>query len=120
YNVAAVHLIRSSFKADPTLDGLLDSVLSVFWSLMAPSLSGAQHALGVEANKALTDQLQLLRSTIQDVISDPADRLRIGTAIARAITGVQAKLEVASSWFDPGQIEPREYTVDEAVSIGLE
>lgn len=119
YNAGAVHLIRSAYKTDATFDGLLDSVLSVFWSLMTPSLGQAQHLLRVEANKTLTEQLQVLRQRVQEVVSDPAERGRIGGAISRAITSAQAKLETAAGWFDPSHLEPREYTAEEAISIGL-
>lgn len=119
YNVAAVHLIRSSYKADTTFNGLLESVLTVFWSLITPSLTQARHILRVEASGVLSEQLRVLRQRVQETVTDSAERARIGAAISRAITGVQTKLETAASWFDSAQFEPREYTIEEAVSVGV-
>lgn len=119
YNVAAVHLIRSSYKADSTFSGLLESVLTVFWSLITPSLAQARTILRVEANEALSEQLRVLRQRVQETVADAVERARISGAITRAITGVQAKLETAASWFDSAHFEPHEYTIEEAVSVGV-
>lgn len=119
YNAAAVHLIRSSLKTDQTFEGLLNSALSVFWVLIGPGLQTAKDLLIVDASKILTEQLQQLRARIVGVVSEPADRVRIGSAITKAITGVQARLETAGGWFDPAALEPREYTVQEAIEIGV-
>lgn len=119
YNLHAVNLIRSAYKTDATFDGLLDSVLTVYWSLIAPSLAHAQHILKVEASEALTEQLDAVRRKVLEVVTDGLDRSRISGALSRAMINVQGKLETAASWFDPAHLEAREFTAAEAVGIGV-
>jgi hypothetical protein len=119
YSPAAVHFVRSALKTDQSLDGLLDSVIAVLWGVMAPSLNAARTLLTVDANKFVTDQLELLRFRAANIVSDNAERVRITGSIGRAITAVQGRLAAAGGWFDAVVVEAREYTLAEAIEIGL-
>ena len=119
YSTQAIHIVRSALKTDLTIEGLIDSAIAVLWAQLSPSLKAAHTLLSVETMRFCTEQLNALHVRVQKTVTGASDRLRIGSAIGRALTGVQARVDSAAAWFEPAAVTQREYTLNEAIDIGI-
>lgn len=113
-------VIRSFADADLTIDGFIDTMFQSFWAMLGPSLSHAQSLLRKDSIAFVSEQFQSLRTKAQRILKDTEDKASFDAAAARASVGMQAALQIAASWFEPVESEPRSYSLDGVIDIAME
>jgi hypothetical protein len=113
------HLIRSIASKDKSLDGFVDTILLSLRGLLGPSLFEVRDYIGRDILRFVSDQFELLRNRARDVLVNPEERAAFDGAAGRASASMQAAVQSASMWFDPVDMKPHTFTLDEVIDIAI-
>lgn len=119
---AALHLIRSAVKSDPTLVGLTRSSLIAFWTLLTPALEDAKELLRVHLNQRLSEIFHRLQSSVSAVAKQESWHGDFANAYRLAHEETQLQIAIVAGWFEraDGDDHSRIYSLGDAIDIGVE
>lgn len=113
------HLIRSVASKDRSLDDFIATILLSLRGLLGPSLLQVRDYIGRDLLRFVSEQFELLRSRARDVLPNPDERAAFDGAAGRASVAMQAAVQSASLWFDPVDMKPHTFTIEEVIDIAI-
>jgi hypothetical protein len=112
-------LIKSVADMGHGLEAFVDILVAAMRGLLGPSLLSVRDFIGHEELHFVSSQFENLRSRAHEILTNQSDAIEFDGALGRASTAVQAAVTSSSHWFDPVDLKPRDYSLDEVVNIAV-
>lgn len=113
------HLIRSVASKDRSLDAFVDTILLSLRGLLGPSLLEVRDYIGRDILRFVSEQFESLRGRARDILVNPEERAAFDSAAGRASVAMQSAVQSAAMWFDPVDMKPHTFTLEDVIDIAI-
>ena len=112
-------LIKRIADQDYGLEAFVDVLVAAMRGLLRPSLLNVRDFVNNDELNFISSQLETLRSRAHEILTSQNDAFHFDSALGRASTAMQAAVVSAAHWFDPLDLKPRDYSLDDVVNIAV-
>lgn len=115
------YVIRSVVQLDRRFEDYLNGAFSVFWALLAGSLSEAKELLDVSVRAAIADAFDKLQARLREIAGNEPGFPALAASCQDTAGEVQRKLTEVSDWFVKPEIAEaaRTFTLRQIIDIGV-